>query len=59
LRGVRANRATAAAREAQLAAFKRELRLTVLAGYYGYLQAEAAVKILADARVNLRRRACG
>ena len=49
VRGVRANRATAAAREAQLAAFKRELRLTVLAGYYGYLQAEAAVKILADA----------
>ena len=49
VRGVRAGRATAAAREAQLAAFKRELRLTVLAGYYGYLQAEAAVKILADA----------
>lgn len=49
VRGVRASRATAAAREAQLAAFKRELRLTVLAGYYGYLQAEAAVKILVDA----------
>lgn len=49
VRGVRASQATAAAREAQLAAFKRELRLTVLAGYYGYLQAEAAVKILADA----------
>jgi len=44
-RGVRANRANVAAREAQLAAYKRELRLAVLTAYYGYLQAEAAVRI--------------
>ena len=48
-RGVRASRAGVAAREAELAAFKRELRLTVLTGYYGYLQADAAVRILETA----------
>ncbi len=44
-RGIRATRAEVAVREAQLAAYKRELRLTVLTAYYGYLQSEAAVRI--------------
>jgi outer membrane protein TolC len=45
-RGVRAARAGVESREAQLAALRRELRLTVLAGYFGHLQAGAAVRIL-------------
>lgn len=45
-RSARAAREAAAARVAQLAAFRRELRLTVLAGYFGYVQAGAAVEIL-------------
>ncbi|HEY0945562.1 MAG TPA: TolC family protein [Opitutaceae bacterium] len=48
-RGVRAQKATLAARDAQLAAYRRELRLAVLSGYYGYLQAEAAVATLDSA----------
>jgi hypothetical protein len=50
-RGARASRANLAAREAMLAAYKRELRLTVLTAYYGYLQAEAAVRIFESAGV--------
>lgn len=45
-RGVRAQKATLEARAAQLAAYRRELRLAVLSGYYGYLQSEAAVATL-------------
>src|SRR5262249_21349933 len=45
-RGVHASRAGVASREAQLAAFRRELRLTVLTGYYNYLQSELALEIL-------------
>jgi outer membrane protein TolC len=45
-RTARAGRAAVAAREAQVAAFRRELRLTVLAGYFACEQAEAAVEIL-------------
>jgi outer membrane protein TolC len=45
-RGIRAARAAAGSREAQLAAFRRELRLEVLSGYHRYLQAELAVEIL-------------
>lgn len=37
------------AREAQVAAFRRELRLTVLTGYFGHRQAAAAVRILESA----------
>ena len=37
------------AREAQLAAFRRELRLTVLTGYFGHRQAAGAVRILESA----------
>ena len=48
-RGVRAGRAALLSREAQLAAYRRELRLTVLTAYHGYLQSEAAVEILASA----------
>lgn len=48
-RGTRAARAGVAAREAQVAAYKRELRLTVLTAYFGHLQAEAAVRILENA----------
>lgn len=48
-RGARASRANLAAREAMLAAYKRELRLTVLTAYYGYLQAEAAMRIFESA----------
>ena len=45
-RGVRAARAGVESREAQLAALRRELRLTVLAGYFGHQQAGTAVRIL-------------
>ncbi len=45
-RGVRAARAGVEGREAQLGALRRELRLTVLAGYFGHQQAVAAVRIL-------------
>ena len=48
-RGARAAKAAVAARELQLAAYKRELRLTVLSAYYRYLQSEAAVRILDQA----------
>jgi outer membrane protein TolC len=48
-RGVRASQAGLAAREAQVAAYKRELRLAVLTAYFGCLQAEAAVRILDNA----------
>lgn len=44
--GVRAARAGVEGREAQLAALRRELRLMVLAGYFGHQQAVAAVQIL-------------
>jgi outer membrane protein TolC len=47
--GVRANRATTASREAQLAAYRRELRLMVLTAYHNYLQSEAALEILDSA----------
>lgn len=47
-RGIDAARAAAGGREAQLAAYRRELRLAVLTGYYRYLQAEAAVGIFAS-----------
>lgn len=47
-RTARAGREAVAAREAQLAAFRRELRLTVLAGYFTCEQAEAAVEVLAS-----------
>lgn len=66
-RGARASRANVAAQEALLAAYRRELRLTVLAAYYGYLQAESAVRILESAaaltaeatRVNRQLREAG
>ena len=66
-RGARASRANVATQEALLAAFKRELRLTVLTAYYGYLQAESAVRILESAgaltaealRVNRQLREAG
>jgi outer membrane protein TolC len=48
-RGARAAQAGLAARSAQWAAYRRELRLTVLAAYYGYLQAGQAVHILESA----------
>ncbi|MCX6480227.1 MAG: TolC family protein [Mycobacterium sp.] len=66
-RGARASRANVATQEALLAAYKRELRLTVLTAYYGYLQAESAVRILESAgaltaealRVNRQLREAG
>lgn len=45
-RGLAAARAAAGSREAQLAAFRRELRLEVLGSYHRYVQAELAVEIL-------------
>jgi outer membrane protein len=50
-RGARAARAGVAARAAQLAAYKRELRLTVLTTYFNYLQADAVIHILENAAV--------
>jgi len=51
-RGVKARRAAAASRAAQLAAYRRELRLAVLTAYYHYLQADSAIGIL-DATAQL------
>ncbi|MSU49575.1 MAG: TolC family protein [Opitutus sp.] len=48
-RASRASRAGLMSREAQLAAYRRELRLTVLTAYHGYLQSEAVNEILASA----------
>lgn len=48
-RGVDANRALVAGREAQLAAHRRELRLAVLTAYYAYLRSETALEILGSA----------
>jgi len=45
-RGVRARRASAESEEASLAAFRRELRFSVLSAYYTWLQTDAAVGIL-------------
>ncbi|PAW61393.1 MAG: hypothetical protein B9S34_16280 [Opitutia bacterium Tous-C1TDCM] len=49
-RGIAAQRAAAGARATGYAAQRRDLRRAVLSGYYGYLQAEAAVGILESAR---------
>lgn len=48
-RGTRAQSAALAGEEASLAAYRRELRYTVLAAYYRYAQAEAAVRIYGSA----------
>lgn len=48
-RGLRAARAATEGREAQLAAYRRELRLTVLTAYHAYLQADSASEILDSA----------
>ncbi|ACB73799.1 TolC family protein [Opitutus terrae] len=48
-RGIAAARAAAESRDAQLAAYRRELRLAVLTAYHTYLQAETAVEILDSA----------
>lgn len=48
-RGIAAARAIAAGREAELAAYRRELRAAVLAGYHAHLQAELVVEILGSA----------
>ncbi len=48
-RGIEANRAAVASREAALAAFRRELRLTVITAYHRWLQADAAAAILESA----------
>jgi len=48
-RGVKARRADWESREAQRAAFRRELRFEVEGGYYRWVQAESAVKILESA----------
>lgn len=45
-RAVAAGRAAVASREASLAAYRRELRLTVVTAYHRWLQAEAAASIL-------------
>jgi len=50
-RGVRARRASAESEQASLAAFRRELRFTVLSAYYTWLQTDAAVGILDSALV--------
>jgi len=47
-RGIDAARAAAGGREAQLGAYRRELRLAVLTAYHTYLEAELAVEILAS-----------
>lgn len=49
-RGVEAARAGVAGREAALQAFRRELRLEVERAYYRWLQARAAVAVLAGAQ---------
>lgn len=49
-RGARASREALAAREASLAAYRRELREAVLAAYFRHLQAAAAVGILESAQ---------
>ena len=49
-RGVEANRALVAGREAQVAAHRRELRLAVLSAYYTYLRSETALEILGSAQ---------
>ncbi len=49
-RGIAAQRAAAGARVAGYTAARRDLRRAVLAGYYGYLQSEAAVGIFESAR---------
>ncbi len=48
-RTARSGREAVAAREAQRAAYRRELRLDVLAAYFGWLQAEAAVGVFTTA----------
>ena len=48
-RGIAAARAGTAAKEAELAAYRRELRQAVIAAYHAYLQAEVATEILASA----------
>jgi outer membrane protein TolC len=48
-RGVKARRADWQSREAQIAAYRRELRYQVEAGYYRWVQAEAVAKILDSA----------
>ena len=48
-RGVKARRSDWESREAQRAAFRRELRLQVEVGYYRWVQTEAVARILASA----------
>lgn len=48
-RGIEAARAVADGREAQLAAYRRDLRLAVLSAYHAYLQSETALELLDSA----------
>lgn len=48
-RGVKARRADWQSREAQIAAFRRELRFQVEAGYYRWVQAESVARVLESA----------
>ena len=48
-RGVKARRADLASREAQLAAYRRELRFQVETGYYRWVQTETVARILESA----------